>query len=163
MRDKRSRLRGDGSGRGERRGTPEPRVAWREDLEVVATRCVEIVKRVPEGSRDAPPIRRAGSGVLIVAGRSLDGTVTSLSRERIAPRSGLDSTSGVRRTTETTVKLTFKQRTAIRHLGLGPWSPYQVVCSCGYKGRQRLTKAEAETAARTHWDTRHGEGARAAK
>jgi hypothetical protein len=32
------------------------------------------------------------------------------------------------------VRLAFHQRTKIKRTRLMPWSPYQVVCSCGFKG-----------------------------
>jgi hypothetical protein len=57
------------------------------------------------------------------------------------------------------VRLSFHQRTKIKRSGLMPWSPYQVVCSCGFKGRHRLTKEEAEVAAKAHWKSKHGNGA----
>lgn len=58
------------------------------------------------------------------------------------------------------MRVAFKQRTKIRRTSLMPWRPYQVICSCGFKGRHRLTKDEAEAAAKTHWQSKHGDSSR---
>lgn len=58
------------------------------------------------------------------------------------------------------MRLAFRQRTSIRRTSIMPWSPYQVICSSGFKGRHRLTKDEALAAAKAHRSSKHNDAGR---
>jgi hypothetical protein len=49
----------------------------------------------------------------------------------------------------------FRPRARVTRWSLWPWSAHRVVCSCGYKGRTKMTRAEAVAAAAGHMRKKH--------